>query len=272
MVLGSISGVNGATETVQVGIGTTSPDARLHVVGATRIEGTSFATTATTSGNLHVVSTSPHGIGTGASISLGGNLTATGDSRVFGTIEGRKTNFLSGSSNGYLAFKTLNGGTLEERVRITNIGRVGVGTTTPGGQFELSLDQGRKPGTTTWTIVSDARLKTVKGPYEKGLEEILKLNPIVYNYKNDTDRKFEAEVLQKPFAGFLAQEVQKIFPEAVEQEEDGFLNFNIHPILIASINAFKEMNRLNNQLLEENQLLKSKLEDIVKRIEILEKK
>jgi hypothetical protein len=32
------------------------------------------------------------------------------------------------------------------------------------------------------------------------------------------------------------------------------------------------MDRLNNQLLEENQLLKSKLEDIIKRIEVLEKK
>jgi hypothetical protein len=272
LVLGSVAGVNGATETVQVGIGTNSPESRLHIVGNTKIVNSSVITSAIDEGNLDIRSSSPQNVNVGASISLGGNTTTTGDSRIFGTIEGRKTNFISGASSGYLAFKTLSGGVLDEKFRITNLGRVGIGTTAPGGQFELSLDQGRKPGTTTWTIVSDARLKTVKGSYEKGLEEILKLNPIVYNYKNDSNRKFELEVLQKPFAGFLAQEVQMIFPEAVEQEEDGFLNFNIHPILIASINAFKEMKSLNNQLLEENQLLKSKLEDIVKRIETLEKK
>jgi hypothetical protein len=272
MVLGSISGVNGATETVQVGIGTTSPNARLHVVGATRIEDTSFATTETTPGNLHVVSTSPQGSGVGASISLGGNTSISGESRVFGTIEGRKTNAISGFANSYLAFKTLNLGTLDERIRITNTGRVGIGTTSPGGQFELSLDQGRKPGTTTWTITSDARLKTVKGPYEKGLNEILKLNPIVYNYKNVPDRKFEINVLQKQYAGFLAQEVQSIFPEAVENDEDGYLNFNMHPILIASINAFKEIKSQYNQLSKENEKLQNRLEALERRLEILEKK
>lgn len=272
MVLGSVAGINSATETVQVGIGTTLPESRLHVVGNSIIESENVTTLASTYGNLHIGSVNPHGVNIGASISLGGNTAATGNKRVFGTIEGRKTNFISGSENGYLAFKTLGTGALEERVRITNIGRVGIGTATPGGQFELSLDQGRKPGTATWTIVSDARLKTIKGSYEKGLEEIVKLNPIVYNYKNGSDRKFETELLQKPFAGFLAQDVQKIFPEAVGNDEDGFLNLNIHPILIASINAFRDLKRLNDQLLEENKILKSKLDDVVNRLERLEKK
>ncbi len=136
----------------------------------------------------------------------------------------------------------------------------------------MSLDQGRKPGTTTWTITSDARLKTVKGPYEKGLNEILKLNPIVYNYKNVPDRKFEINVLQKQYAGFLAQEVQSIFPEAVENDEDGYLNFNMHPILIASINAFKEIKSQYNQLSKENEKLQNRLEALERRLEILEKK
>ncbi len=76
--------------------------------------------------------------------------------------------------------------------------RVGIGSsfTTPGGLFELNLDQGRKPSTSTWTITSDARLKNIEGEYTKGLAEIMQLRPIAYHYKNTEGRKFEAEVLK----------------------------------------------------------------------------
>ena len=121
-------------------------------------------------------------------------------------------------------------------------GRLGLGTLTPGGQLELSLDQARKPTTSTWTITSDARLKNIDGKYTKGLAEILKLQPITYHYKNVGDRKFDETLLQTPAYGFAAQDVQKIFPEAVGTDADGYLNLNIHPILIAMVNAFKEIN------------------------------
>ena len=62
--------------------------------------------------------------------------------------------------------------------------------------MELSLDEGRKPGTNTWTITSDERLKNIIGSYDKGLEELLKLEPIKYNYKNVGDQKFNDQVLQ----------------------------------------------------------------------------
>ena len=119
-------------------------------------------------------------------------------------------------------------------------GRTAFGNVTPLGQLELSLNEGRKPGTSTWTIVSDQRLKTVNGSYTKGLNEIILLRPIRYNYKNTNTRVFEKEVLKTEYSGFLAQEVQSIFPEAVAVDDDGYLNFNMHSILVASINAIKE--------------------------------
>lgn len=136
----------------------------------------------------------------------------------------------------------INGGSLTEAMRITQAGNVGIGTTTPGGQFELSLDQGRKPGTTAWTVVSDERLKNIEGAYTKGLNEILQLNPVKYHYKNAGERTFRDEVLKKQQVGFSAQEVQRIFPEAVGVDDDGYLNLNIHAILIAYTNAVKELN------------------------------
>ena len=122
-------------------------------------------------------------------------------------------------------------------------GRLGLGTITPGGQLELTLDQGRKPATSTWTITSDARLKNIDGAYEKGLADIIKLNPIAYHYKNVGNRIFDESIINSRAVGFAAQDVQKVFPEAVGTDADGYLNLNIHPILIASVNAFKDVQK-----------------------------
>ncbi len=238
-----------------VGIGTTTPLTRLDVVDVNTI------TSNLVYGNLHVRSNNAQNIDIGGAITLGGyNDDTMVQPRVFGSVEGRKSNATTNSSSGYLIFKTNNAGNLAERLRITNTGSVGVGIPNPLGLFELALDQGRKPGTNTWTIVSDQRLKNINGNYTKGLNEILQLNPIRFNYKNVGERTFDKKVLETEFAGFIAQEVQPLFPDAVGTDDDGFLNFNIHPILIASINAIKELNANNQSLQDENEQLKQQLE------------
>ena len=242
----------------KVGIGTTTPLTRLDVVDV------NTTTSNLVYGNLHVRSNNAQNIDIGGAITLGGyNDDTMVQPRVFGSVEGRKSNATTNSSSGYLIFKTNNAGTLAERLRITNTGSVGVGMPNPLGLFELALDQGRKPGTNTWTIVSDQRLKTINGNYTKGLNEILQLNPIRFNYKNNGERTFEKEILETEFAGFIAQEVQPLFPDAIGTDADGFLNFNIHPILVASINAIKELNAQNESLQEENQLLKQQVESLL---------
>jgi hypothetical protein len=149
-----------------------------------------------------------------------------------------------------------------ERMRLTAAGRLGIGTPNPGGKLELSLDEGLKPGTSTWTNVSDRRLKTINGSYTKGLNEILQLNPVRFNYKNNGARTFDKAVLDTEFPGFIAQEVQPLFPDAIGTDDDGFLNFNIHPILIATVNAFKELNAKNNQLENENETLRNAMKQL----------
>jgi hypothetical protein len=65
--------------------------------------------------------------------------------RFFGTIGGFKENGTNNDVAGYLGFYTGNGvfGLMAERMRITHAGRVGIGSTNPGGQFELSLNEAR---------------------------------------------------------------------------------------------------------------------------------
>ena len=204
-----------------VGIGTQTPANKFSVAGDANVDGTVYIRNANTTslgrfvhsgtnGNFHIDNFG------GGDLLL--NYFATTNCRIGNTLDGPVASFM-------------------------NNGNVGIGTSTPNGLFELRIDQGRKPSTSTWTIISDARLKNIEGAYTKGLAEILKLNPITYHYKNDGNRKFDEKVIASQSVGFTAQEVQKVFPEAVGTDPDGYLNLNIHPILVASINAFKEQQK-----------------------------
>jgi cell division protein FtsB len=62
--------------------------------------------------------------------------------------------------------------------------------------------------------------------------------------------------------GFIAQEVQKIFPEAVSEGADGFLDFNMHAINVALVNAIKELKAENDKLKAENEKVNTRLEKL----------
>ncbi|HPQ35821.1 MAG TPA: tail fiber domain-containing protein, partial [Tenuifilaceae bacterium] len=144
-------------------------------------------------------------------------------------------------------------------------GNVGLGTSSPSYRLQLSTNSAAKPTSNTWTISSDIRLKDVKGPYNKGLKEILLLDPFIYRYKKDNPLKIEETEIDS--YGFSAQEVRKIFPEAVGENEMGYLDFDIHPILIAEINAFKE---LNNTIEEQKKIINDlKIKDEMREKELM---
>lgn len=117
---------------------------------------------------------------------------------------------------------------------------------------------------TAWVVSSDQRLKNVAGSYSKGLEEISRLNPVVFSYKEDNPRKLPSGTSE---VGFLAQEVQKAFPEAVSEATDGYLDFDIHPINVALINAVKELKAENERLNAEIDQMKSGYESRLSKLE-----
>ncbi|PCJ83108.1 MAG: hypothetical protein COA57_11990 [Flavobacteriales bacterium] len=232
--------------TGNVGIGTISPGHALDVVGDVRF-----------SGFLYPDVDDGAYIGTSTLNFWGAYITRT-YTAIIREIDGTNVINMNGVRHFYSPVGSL-------AMSIDNNNNVGIGTTTPAGQLELSLDQGRKPGGGTWTTTSDERLKNIEGDYTKGLKEILQLEPITYYYKNVGDRIFEEEVLNTLNVGFSAQEVQKIFPEAVGTDADGYLNFNMHAILVAYVNAIKELKEENDALkseISEMNVLISKVEEI----------
>jgi len=109
------------------------------------------------------------------------------------------------------------------------------------GGLYITGSVGQKASGTTWSNPSDPRLKKNITKYARGLSEILQLEPISYTLKqHDIDT-----------CGFDAEQVRAVFPECVsttkmklepdDEEETEVLTLDIHPILIALINAVKEL-------------------------------
>ena len=152
-------------------------------------------------------------------------------------------------------------------------------TTATSYALEVVGDAAKDTGT-AWTSSSDIRLKDIHGDYEKGLDEIMTLHPVKFTYKKDNPRHHNSELQH---VGFIAQEVQGAFPEAVHEGADGYLDFNIHPISIAMVSAVQDLKAENdNQNSEldlvkaENETLKAEiasmhnsLEDISKQVAVL---
>ena len=107
-----------------------------------------------------------------------------------------------------------------------------------------------------YIVSSDKNLKDIIGKYTKGLEEILKIKPVVYTYKSD-EKNTE-------FAGIIAQDLQKIFPESVFKDRDGFLSVNTDATFYATLNSIKTLNKKNTVLEESNKNLEDKVNELRK--------
>jgi len=112
------------------------------------------------------------------------------------------------------------------------------------GDFGVIGANAYKASGTTWANPSDPRLKDDVAPYAAGLAEVCQLAPISYRLKAQRDGPL--------CYGFDASAVRDVFPECVsttrmkldpadEEETDDVLVFDMHPILVALVNAVREL-------------------------------
>jgi hypothetical protein len=126
-----------------------------------------------------------------------------------------------------------------EWARFTNAGRLGIGTTAPDSPLTVN-GNASKPGGGSWNSFSDIRLKNIRGKFNTGLNAVMQLQPLRYEYRpnNAMGLKSEGEHI-----GFSAQDVQKVIPQAVTQNESGYLLVNNDPIIWTMLNAIKEQQK-----------------------------
>jgi len=88
------------------------------------------------------------------------------------------------------------------------------------------------------------------------LDAIIQVNPIFYNYKQNNELNLPSD---KSYIGAIAQEIQKVIPEAVTTDDNGYLVVNNDPIIWAMLNAIKELKAENDMLRSEVQSIKNTL-------------
>ena len=105
---------------------------------------------------------------------------------------------------------------------------------------------------------SDRRLKYVGKESSAGLDKIRQLKVFNYTFKKDEKKT--------PHVGVIAQDLQKVFPDAVEKGVDGFLTIRMEDMFYAVINAIKELDSRVTKLEKENQELKARIERLEAKI------
>jgi len=228
-----------------VGIGTSAPAYRLDVKPAAYSAGTLLVAAVNINYNA--------GVGSGNTSC--GALTWEGTGSVRLASINPFVEDPSATSKVSMAFSTSDtGGTNTERMRITGTGLVGIGTTAPAYQLQLSTDSAAKPSTNTWTIASDSRIKTETGEYTKGLDAVCALRPVTYHYNGVAGFVDDG----KENISIIAQEAMHHFPECVgtfevllnegDEEKTELFNWNGHALTFALVNAVKELKAVNDAL------------------------
>jgi hypothetical protein len=186
-----------------VGIGTTTPQDRLHVLGDMRVYN-----------GLNTANS-------GGAIRFG-----TSNNPTFSEMASIQGVYFSSNATkfaGGLAFSTRSNNAavdspLTERMRISHTGQVLIGMTSTACNyiFMVSSDSAAKPGTNTWTIASDERIKENIVSANVGIcYSNVKNIPLKY-YKWRDDIYTEEQVRDRRKLGWIAQDVEIVFPKAVD--------------------------------------------------------
>ena len=231
LVLGSVAGVNFATSSVKVGIGTTTPQATLDIAAT----GDGAALLRFSTERPWVFRQAYSGSGTALRLQpITGlknfEITAAGGTNV--------ATFIGDDANP----------------------RVGIGTTVPDQTLSVYGNASKNSGG-SWLVFSDERLKNIMGRFTPGLKAVMQLRPIRYEYKPENALGLKSYGEQ---IGFGAQAVQKIIPEAVIRDDQGYLLVNNDPIMWTMLNAIKEQQGQIESLRTQNAALNARLRVVEK--------
>ena len=217
----------------KVGLGTTSPDVRLHVAS-----------------------------GNDASPSGGGFIQAGSSSGSNVVLD---SNEIMARNNGSTATLTLNADGGDIDLFPSGTGRLGVGTSTPSFTLEVDGSAG-KPGGGSWSVASDRRLKKDVRALKSALETLLALRGVTYEYK-DPEAIRELPGRQ---TGFIAQEVEEVLPAWVDERADGMKALTIRGFEALCVEALREVVEESHVLRDENERLRAESEALAERLTRLE--
>lgn len=144
-----------------------------------------------------------------------------------------------------------------------NGGNVGIGTTTVAYTLQINGTAACNSG--TWSA-SDGRYKKNIIPVNGALQKVEALQGVTYQWDLEKTKADSLNMDERTYLGFIAQEVQKVLPQAVQQANgDKMLRVDYSQITPILVEAIKELSRQN---MEQQKII----DTMQKQIEKLEQK
>ena len=265
-----INGSDGLAVNGNVGIGTTDQSHRLIVSGSSS---DTEPIVTLRSGNENT------GINDGAQLAFGYNNTDNYSHFIqtrhnSGAAVNNAIDFYL--SNSSVAANSISSGSVRV-MTLEGTGNVGIGVANPSVKFQVAGDAtiSGKFNSNGIQESSDVRFKKNIQPLSDALSNVMKLEGVSYNWKQE-------EFPEKNFGdqteiGVIAQEIEKIYPELVNTDKDGYKSVQYSHIVPVLIEAIKEQQQLISQLettvsITNNQLssLESNLNLLVERLSKVE--
>jgi len=156
-------------------------------------------------------------------------------------IDSKDEMHLNHNSNGYIYL--VDGG-----------GKVGIGTSFVNSTYALEVGtsgDGSSAQANAWNTFSDLRLKKNITPINNPLTLLEEINGVYFNWKEGSDESRQV--------GVIAQEVEKVLPEVVSTDDDGYKSVDYGKISALLVEAVKELKKQNEILQKENRKIKQEI-------------
>lgn len=157
-------------------------------------------------------------------------------------------------NNGAAGTLSLNNNGGNVNISASGTGRVAIGHGSAAFTLDVNGTAG-KPGGGSWSVSSDLRLKRNVQDLDGSLAKLLALRGVTFEY-NDPAAIGE---LPGERIGFIAQEVEQVFPDWVGQKDDGMKFLTVRGFEALSVEALRELDARQGRLEAENARLREEL-------------
>jgi hypothetical protein len=153
---------------------------------------------------------------------------------------------------------------------------VGIGTATPGQALDV-VGNIRASGCVYYnggsvgTCASDRRLKTNIQAFPPVLERLVRLQPVQFDWRRSNPPEYRFGPGRN--SGLIAQEVEKVFPEMVSIDAEGFKQVNYSELPYLMLQAIRELKAENDTLraqVEELRGKDAKVSELTRQVEELQ--
>ena len=114
--------------------------------------------------------------------------------------------------------------------------RVSIGRDVDPGSSYMLYVQGTAYATGTWSS-SDAWFKKNISSIDNSLNKIMKIRGTKFEFRTDEFKDYQ--FAEGPQFGFIAQELENVFPELVKTESDGYKSLNYSGMIPVLLEAIK---------------------------------